>query len=218
MKELINSVKKSESTLKAWRNNHNSQEWKDASKVNEFLTGIPLNKARGCECVEDLFFLIKRTNINQVIKIEMSREFTLKPGKVIMLHGCTPITDKATDEQLINLLKLSPAHISQFESYPNNWKEICGMNETQASNYLEDKETSSSNDESSNNEDSAQEEEEDNNSNDGGSPENEERKNKLLEMKNNDLKKILIEMSQELPKKANKSNLVDAILEAEAIG
>ena len=155
----------------------------------------------------------------------MNRKFKLKPGKVIMLHGCTPITDKATDEQLINLLKLSPAHIAHFESYPDDWETLCGKKQHPGSQYEEDSSNDEeedvdsqddTSDEDSNDEDNAQEEEEDDNSNDGDDSDNEERKNELLEMSNNDLKEILIEMKQELPKKANKANLVDAIIEAEA--
>lgn len=209
MEKLIERVKQSQKTLKTWRNDHTSIEWKEASKLNEILTGIPLNKARGCECVDDLFFLVNRTSINQ-INNKMNQKFKVQTGKVIMLHGCTPVTDKATDEQIMNLLKLSPAHIKSLETYPENWREICGLDPERS--------TSSQDDENSV---VLTEGDAEADLNGKSRPDNptdkaiEARKNDLLEMKNQELKGKIISMGGEIPKPSSKVNLVDAIIELE---
>jgi hypothetical protein len=212
MKELIERVKKTEKTISTWRNNHLSKEWKEANEVNIFLAGIPLNRQRGCQCIEDLFFLIKRSNINQVIKIEMSRKFVLKPGKVVMLHGCTPITDKASDEQLIKLLKLSPAHLVNFVSYPENWEEICGVKpKTKPKAAAVEKERLAQEARAAEAEAKAEAKAE------PKAEANSDRKNELLELKNDDLKNIILdEQKQELPDNKNKENLIDCILAFES--
>lgn len=196
MEELINRVLKSESTKKVWRKDYNSNEFKEASAVNKLLNDIPLNRSPKCECLEDLFFQLKRINLKQTINTMKNKQFFLK-DVVIMLHGCQPISNKSTDEQMISLLKLSPAHISKFENYPKNWKEIC---------EIEEKETE---EETPEVEEPVIEEIEEE------TPEDNSRELELYSMKNGELKVILLKLVEELPKPAKKNDLIKAILEAE---
>ena len=68
MEERINKVLSYEKTKSEWRGNHLSIEWQEANKLNIELFGISLNKAQKCECIEDLFFALKRPNIVNKIK------------------------------------------------------------------------------------------------------------------------------------------------------
>jgi hypothetical protein len=199
MKELFERVKASQSSLKDWRNVHTSTEWKEASKVNEILNGIPLNRSRNCECIEDLFFQLNRVNINQIIHMKQEQKFNLPKGTVITLHGCQVITENSTDEQMMNLLKLSPAHIVKFTKYPDNWKELVGGKAKPKAAAPSD--------------DTPQAPAPKDVDDDGGLSDREE---ELLGMKNQELQDLLIRNNVDLPEKINKRNLVNAVLKAEA--
>lgn len=129
MEELIKRVKASEATKAVWRKNSNSNEWKEASKLNQILTGMPLNRSAHCECIEDLFFLLKRENVEQKIFEKMEKKFFLKPGKLIQSADMANIGESSSDELMIKALKRSPGLIKHFKTYPDNWKEICGIEE-----------------------------------------------------------------------------------------
>lgn len=129
MEELIERVKASEKTKAVWRKDPKSTEWQEASKLNKILVGIPLNSSARCECIEDLFFLLKRENINQKISEKMEKKFILKAGKLIQSADFENIGKASSDESMINALKRSPALIVHFKQVPENWKEICGIEE-----------------------------------------------------------------------------------------
>lgn len=58
----------------------------------------------------------------------MNTEFSLKKGKVIMLHGFNEVVtkDNLTDAKALEILRKYPAHISSFEKFPENWQELTG--------------------------------------------------------------------------------------------
>lgn len=129
MEELIERVKASEKTKAVWRKNPKSMEWQEASKLNKILVGIPLNPSSKCECIEDLFFLLKRDNIQKTILQKMEKKFILKAGKLIQSAYFENIGEASSDESMINALKRSPSLIVHFKQVPENWKEICGIEE-----------------------------------------------------------------------------------------
>jgi hypothetical protein len=124
MIELKNRVLKNESTKSDWRNKHNSIEWKEANELNKFLYDKPLNKSVGCECLEDLFLLIKSKRINQQIKNKMEKKFLLKEGGVIQ-SKLGIISNSTPDEKCIELLTAFPGLSKNFKTLPSNWKELC---------------------------------------------------------------------------------------------
>lgn len=122
--ELLDSVLKSEKSKQSWRNKFGSVEWANANRLNKILTGIGLNQSKGCECLEDLFFLAKRPNVISKIKIQMSKQFILEKGKLIQSFNHGDISNHSTDEEVINALKQQPKIIKYFKSYPENWEDL----------------------------------------------------------------------------------------------
>lgn len=124
MDELINEVLSYEPTKSKWRNNYDSIEWRTANKLNIQLFKMPLNQSSGCQCLEDLFFYIKRVNFKENFKIMSTKKFKIKDGKLLMAHGFPPMSNNTPDEEFIKMLKYEPSLISALEVYPDNWKEI----------------------------------------------------------------------------------------------
>lgn len=117
MENLIKEVLASESTKNQWRNKYDSIEFKNATKLNKLLFGIHLNQSVGCQCVEDLFFYIKRKN-------NFMNKFKLRKGLVVTSFLHATITEHSSDAEFINALKVSPGAIKYFTEYPENWKDI----------------------------------------------------------------------------------------------
>lgn len=218
MLELYNRVLSYESTVKSWRNNYNSTEWREASQLNKLLNNIPLNRSPRCECIEDLFFQLKRKNINQQIVNMENQNFKMQ-DVVIMLHGCTPVGKNSTDEQIIAMLKVSPAHIKFVKEKPSNWREICGLKEDSKGTKAKPKAKEAAKvDASKKNISLSGDNTEDEKAEESNEDEvdNSEREEELISMTNGALKTLLIERELELPKPANKENLVKAVIEAES--
>ena len=129
MENRINKVLSYEKTKSEWRGNHLSIEWQEANKLNIDLFGISLNKAQKCECIEDLFFALKRPNIINKITEKMEKQFHVKKGSVVMSFGADTITEHSTDAQCISALKHNPTLIKFFEKVPENWKKLVGIKE-----------------------------------------------------------------------------------------
>ena len=127
MENRIKEVLSYECTKHIWRGNHLSDEWQEANKLNIDLFGISLNKAQKCECIEDLFFALKRPNIVNKITEKMEKQFHVKKGSVVMSFGADTITEHSTDAQCISALKHNPTLIKFFEKVPENWQKIVGM-------------------------------------------------------------------------------------------
>jgi hypothetical protein len=128
LKQHIKLVKSFKANVNEWKNNFDSVEYKEASKVNQKLFGIPLNKRKNCDCVNDLLSYVSRMD-NEKIKLkqeQMESKFKLKKGKLIMLHGLDIEISESnlTDAKAISLLKKYPGHITTFESFPDNWEEL----------------------------------------------------------------------------------------------
>lgn len=117
MENLIKQVLASESTKNQWRNKYDSIEFKNATKLNKLVFGIHLNQSVGCQCVEDLFFYIKRKN-------NFMNKFKLRKGLVVTSFLHATITEHSTDAEFIQALKVSPGAIKYFTEYPENWKDI----------------------------------------------------------------------------------------------
>jgi hypothetical protein len=117
MENLIKQVLASENTKNQWRNKYDSIEFKNATKLNKLLFGIHLNQSVGCQCVEDLFFYIKRKN-------NFMNKFKLRKGLVVTSFLHSTITEHSTDAEFIQALKVSPGAIKYFTEYPENWKDI----------------------------------------------------------------------------------------------
>ena len=129
MENRINKVLSYEKTKSEWRGNHLSIEWQEANRLNIDLFGISLNKAQKCECIEDLFFALKRPNIINKITEKMEKQFYVKKGSVIMSFGIDTITEHSTDAQCISALKHNPTLIKFFEKVPENWQKLVGIKE-----------------------------------------------------------------------------------------
>lgn len=138
MKELIERVKATETTKSTWRKNPESVEWKEASRLNKILTGLPLNTSSKCECIEDLFFLLKRDNIVKQIEQKMEKQFLLKKGKLLQSADFANVGEQSSDELMIKALKRSPGLIKHFKQFPENWREICGLDEPNKDENLYD--------------------------------------------------------------------------------
>lgn len=127
--DRIASVLATEKTKKIWRNKFDSNEYKQASSLNYELFGMHLNKRIGCQCVDDLFFMLRSYN-NEKITLkqkQMESQFTLKKNKMIVVHGHEPLTNaNITDEKALKLLKKYPGHIVSFEKLPSNIDELLG--------------------------------------------------------------------------------------------
>jgi hypothetical protein len=117
MENLIKQVLASESTKNQWRNKYDSIEFKNATKLNKLLFGIHLNQSVGCQCVEDLFFYIKRKN-------NFMNKFKLRKGLVVTSFLHATITEHSMDAEFVQALKVSPGAIKYFTEYPENWKDI----------------------------------------------------------------------------------------------
>jgi hypothetical protein len=132
MEELIERVKASEPLKSVWRQDPQSIQWKEASKLNKILTGLPLNTSAKCDCIEDLFFLLKRENIIEKIEQKMEKKFFLKKGKLLQSADFANVGEQSSDELMIKALKRSPGLIKHFKTVPDNWREICGLDEEKA--------------------------------------------------------------------------------------
>ena len=117
MENLIKQVLASESNKHQWRNKYDSIEFKDATKLNKLLFGIHLNQSVGCQCVEDLFFYIKRKN-------NFMNKFKLRKGLVVTSFLHATITEHSMDAEFVQALKVSPGAIKYFTEFPENWKDI----------------------------------------------------------------------------------------------
>lgn len=202
MNELLVQVLASESEKHIWRNDYSSLNWKNASRLNVILFNLPLNKSIGCNCIEDLFFMLEQPNINQKIKTIMAKKFKVKPGKLIQTFGCDHVSEHSSDELCILLLKKYPQHIKNFESYPSNWEEIVenyeprkageAINETPPPPVPEGEGLNSN-------------------------PETNDLRSELMELTKSDLKDELMKAIEagaeiEIPKNANKTTLVELVI------
>ena len=124
MENLIDEVLSYEKTKAKWRNNYTSHEWQQANKLNKMQFKIGLNQSSGCQRLEDLFFYIKRVNFKENLKIMSNKQFKIKDGKLLMVHGFPPMSNNTPDEEFIKMLKMNPALITSLASYPSNWKDI----------------------------------------------------------------------------------------------
>lgn len=124
IEERIEKLLKDESTRHEWGNRFTSEEWKNATAVNKHIFGLHLNQSPGCECLDDLFKYVRHANNKHAIIMDKERNFRIKKGLVIKVHGCTPVGYESTEEQCIELLRSHPGHIVSFERYPSNWQEI----------------------------------------------------------------------------------------------
>jgi len=132
MKTLLDIVKQSEKTKNIWREDYNSTEWKNANKLNILLYGMSLNQKPKCSCLEDLFFMLKSNNINQKFKDKMVQKFKIKKGKLVSSFKFGfHLSEQSNDEQIKEALKLDPNLIVYFDSYPEDWKVIVGLEKKQ---------------------------------------------------------------------------------------
>ena len=102
MTEKIQEVLSYEKTKQVWRSNPNSIEWIEANKLNFLLFGINLNKSAKCECIEDLFFALKRDNIINKITEKMEKEFFLKKVELVQSFNHDAISEHQTDAECLN--------------------------------------------------------------------------------------------------------------------
>lgn len=123
MQEKIDKVLSYEKTKHIWRGNHTSQEWIEANELNYLLFGINLNRSLKCECIEDLFFALKRPNISNKITEKMEKEFLVKKGVLIQSFNHDAISEHSTDEQCINALRANAGIEKYFDKIPDWFKD-----------------------------------------------------------------------------------------------
>ena len=132
MTTLLDIVKQSEKTKNIWREDYNSIEWKNANKLNILLYGISLNQKPKCSCLEDLFFMLKSNNINQKFKDKMEQKFKIKKGKLVSSFKFGfHLSEQSNDEQIMEALRLDSNLIVYFDSYPEDWKIVVGLEKKQ---------------------------------------------------------------------------------------
>jgi len=132
MTTLLDIVKQSEKTKNIWREDYNSTEWKNANKLNILLYGMSLNQKPKCSCLEDLFFMLKSNNINQKFKDKMEQKFKIKKGKLVSSFKFGfHLSEQSNDEQIMEALRLDPNLIVYFDSYPEDWKIVVGLEKKQ---------------------------------------------------------------------------------------
>lgn len=206
MEELIQIVLANYPTLKRWKNDFRSEEYLLASDLSNKLFGMPLNRVKGCECVNDLYiYLHNKHKINNIMAKENAR-FVLKPNKLITAHGCAIISEHSRESDYIRLLQLYPAHIVSFERYPENWKEIVagGIVDEETTEEVEELEVIYTGDVDYSAQFKVEEATETT------------RESELSEMKNAELKALISEMGLELPEDTRKAALVAFIIENES--
>lgn len=123
MQEKIQRVLSYEKTKHIWRGDSNSTEWIEANELNNILFGISLNKSAKCECIEDLFFALKRDNIINKITTKMEKEFLVKKDVLIQSFNHDAISEHSSDEECINALNANPAIEKFFDKIPDWFKE-----------------------------------------------------------------------------------------------
>lgn len=140
LKEKIDLVLSFEKSKARWRNKFDSPERITTSALHHSLFGEHLSKSKNCGCVDDFFSYLNSLknnteSINQK-QNQMESQFLLKKGKAIVLHGMNDMVtkDNLTDAKALAILKKYPAHISSFEKYPENWKELTGGDKNDADN------------------------------------------------------------------------------------
>ena len=163
MEELIQTVLKNQSTLAIWKNDFNSQEWKDADDLHFQLFNSRLNQTKNCGCLNDLYkALNSKYKIDHIMNLE-DRNFLLRKDALVMIHReAKQFSHHSSEEDCIYLLSKYPERIKDFERYPSNWQEIV----------------------------SAKSEEQHETTNKDA---NSDRKTELLEMKSKDLKELIPE-------------------------
>ena len=204
MEELIQIVLSNQSTLRKWKNDFKSEEWKQANELHNKMFDSSLTQSKNCGCLTDFYYAL---NSKHKIKHIMSKEnaqFALKSNQLITLHGLGKIlSEYSTEEEFKNLLRLYPNQIDKFERYPENWKEIVN-----APNYTGDVDPNQFKVEPF----------------DkpvvnrvilAGEGSLDPRKSELEEMTSKELKAVISEMQLDIPK-GNKGALVQFILDAES--
>lgn len=128
LKEQINLVLSYESSKQSWRHDYGSNEWRAASRLNEMLFGMPLNRSKNCQCIEDLYFMIKHNYNSEIINqkqyiMDNQNEFKLKDGVVLQSHGHDVYTNaNLTDEKAVAVLASNPKCAKFFAQLPKGWK------------------------------------------------------------------------------------------------
>jgi len=124
IKSQIDTLLKNEATKNVWRGDYLSEEWILASELNKILFDIPLNQSRTCNCIEDLYFMIKAPKIEIKIKNKMEKLFKLRKDTVLTSFDFNAITETSSDAECISALKKYPSLIKHFEVYPENYLEL----------------------------------------------------------------------------------------------
>lgn len=128
----INIALSYESTKESWRNEHDSKEFKFVKQVG-FTIGSPITNDKGCKCIERFFMLAHAySRDNEKINLkekQMESKFKLLEGKMIGVGGGHVTSANLTDEKAIEILTKYPSHIATFATYPDNWKELCSVEE-----------------------------------------------------------------------------------------
>ncbi len=125
METLIQSVLSNQSTLNEWKNDFNSEQWKQANELHFKLFKSHLNQTKNCGCLNDFYIALNSKHKIKNIMEKENRQFIIKSGALIMLHKeVKQFSEHSSEEDCIYLLSKYPAQIVNFERYPANWEEI----------------------------------------------------------------------------------------------
>lgn len=210
MKELIDIVLENQSTVKDWKNDFHSEEWKQADELHFKMFGTRLNQTKNCGCLTDFYTALNSKRKLKNIMEKDTRKFLLKPDKLVMLHGLSKVVSaSSSEEDHMLVLSIDPSQIVKFERYPENWEEIVngGTMEQKTENQKEFIEAQA--------EEPVVIVELDLNSTKEKFEATNPRKAELEAMTAKDLKALIVENEMDIPK-GNKAALVEFILEAEA--
>lgn len=114
-----------EQTVREWRRDYNSEEWRFCSALNIELYGKPFNRSINCECIDDFFLLLNFQNKQKRFKVMSEKKFHLKPGIVIQGQDFpNGVTSASSDQECILLLSKNKKNAKHFEKLPSDWEEI----------------------------------------------------------------------------------------------
>lgn len=204
MEELIQRVLENQSTVNVWKNNFKSEKWNDANDLHVKMFGHHLTQTVGCKCLVDFYKALNSTTIEKIME-KQNRRFVLKDKLIMMHREAKQFSKHSSEEDLIYLLSKHPDKIVDFETYPENWKEIVNAgqitkdvdpNQFKAEGLEETKDS----------------EESEEAINEG---ESNPRKAELEAMTSKELKALIVSMDLEVPK-GNKGVLVQFILDSES--
>ena len=93
------------------------------------IFGLKIKEKKCADCYLEAYIKLKKLYLTNLKNKTLMGQFSLQPGKNIKLHGFPTVYTNAniTDEAAISILKKFPAALKFFQTYPSNWRHLCGF-------------------------------------------------------------------------------------------